>query len=165
LRKAKGKPGAKSPGVFAFKMQSLRSRVSPAAEGVLYRKALQTTGRTTRIVIVTGGLAPTASGANSVASALHLRQGPTPNGRDQITTHSVTPGPKPELLTLHKTGTSHFALTSRDRAVWQQSRNVPFGKVEMSPPRATTFPPFPHPTLSGIASSRQGYPPAPKTRP
>src|SRR4051795_10660243 len=60
------------PAVFALNAQSLRSGVSPDAEHVLYRKALQAnrTGKPGQIRVATGGLAPTASGANSVASAL-----------------------------------------------------------------------------------------------
>ena len=44
--------------------QSLGSGVSPAAEGVLYEKALRAASSHS------GELAPTASGANPVASAL-----------------------------------------------------------------------------------------------
>ena len=52
--------------------QSLRSGVSPKAERVLYKKALRAVSNHS------GGLAPTASGANSVASALGTSPGATP---------------------------------------------------------------------------------------
>jgi hypothetical protein len=55
---------------------------------------------------------PIACGADSVASALHLRLGATPRGRDQTIMTLRADRLKAELLTLHKTGTSHFALTN-----------------------------------------------------
>jgi hypothetical protein len=55
---------------------------------------------------------PIACGADSVASALHLRLGATPRGPAQIIMALRAGRSKAELLTLHKTGTSHFALTS-----------------------------------------------------
>ena len=54
---------------------------------------------------------PIACGADSVASALHLRLGATPRGRDQTIMTLRAARQKAELLILHKTGTSHFALT------------------------------------------------------
>ena len=54
---------------------------------------------------------PIASRADSVASALHLRLGATPRGRDQTIMTLRAGRSKAVLLTLHKTGTSHFALT------------------------------------------------------
>jgi hypothetical protein len=54
---------------------------------------------------------PIACGADSVASALHLRLGATPRGRAQIIMTLRAGRSKAELLILHKTGTSHFALT------------------------------------------------------
>jgi len=54
---------------------------------------------------------PIACGADSVASALHLRLGATPCGRAQSTMTLRAGRSKEELLTLHKSGTSHFALT------------------------------------------------------
>jgi hypothetical protein len=66
---------------------------------------------------------PIACGADSVASALHLRLGATPRGRDQTIMTLRAGRSKAELLTLHKTGTSHFALTvafSRLTILWIQ---------------------------------------------
>jgi len=57
---------------------------------------------------------PIACGADSVASALHLRSGATPRGRDQTIITLRASRQKAELLILHKTGTSHFALTRRE---------------------------------------------------
>jgi hypothetical protein len=54
---------------------------------------------------------PIACGADSVASALHLRSGATPRGRAQIIMTLRADRSKAELFILHKTGTSHFALT------------------------------------------------------
>jgi len=54
---------------------------------------------------------PIACGADSVASALHLRLGATPRGPGQTIMTLRAARSKEELLTLHKTGTSHFALT------------------------------------------------------
>jgi hypothetical protein len=58
----------------SLKMQSLSfgSEASSAAKGILYRKALRTD------LTVKGGLVPIAFGADSVASALHLRHGRDP---------------------------------------------------------------------------------------
>ena len=54
---------------------------------------------------------PIACGADSVASALHLRLGATPRGPGQTIMTLRASRQKAELLILHKTGTSHFALT------------------------------------------------------
>jgi hypothetical protein len=54
---------------------------------------------------------PIAFGADSVASALHLRLGATPRGPGQGIMQEKSARSKAELLILHKTGTSHFALT------------------------------------------------------
>jgi hypothetical protein len=54
---------------------------------------------------------PIAFGADSVASALHLRLGATPRGPGQTIMTLRAGRQKAELLILHKTGTSHFALT------------------------------------------------------
>lgn len=54
---------------------------------------------------------PIAFGADSVASALHLRLGATPRGPGQTIMTLRAHRSKAELLTLHKTGTSHFAVT------------------------------------------------------
>jgi hypothetical protein len=75
--------------------QSLSSEVSPEAEGVPNRKALRT------VYDHSGGLAPTASGANSVASALSNPAKRDP-GRAVRTYHGVR---KPNL----KTGTFYLA--------------------------------------------------------
>jgi hypothetical protein len=56
---------------------------------------------------------PIACGADSVASALHLRLGATPRGPGQTIMTLRASRQKAELLILHKTGTSHFALTHR----------------------------------------------------
>src|ERR1039458_5053034 len=101
-----------------LKIQSLRSGISPIAmgsslsflkckasasdrrpprlaKGILYRKALRT-DLTDR-----GGLVPIAFGADSVASALHLRQGRDPQ-RTRPDYHALTEGSI-------KTGTFYFA--------------------------------------------------------
>jgi len=52
-------------------------------------------------------------GADSVASALHLRSGATPRGPSQTIMTLRAGRQKAELLILHKTGTSHFALTRK----------------------------------------------------
>ena len=57
---------------------------------------------------------PIACGADSVASALHLRLGATPRGPGQTIMTLRASRQKAELLILHKTGTSHFALTLED---------------------------------------------------
>ncbi len=56
---------------------------------------------------------PIAFGADSVASALHLRLGATPCGPRQTIMTLRASRQKAELLTLHKTGTSQFALTTQ----------------------------------------------------
>ncbi len=60
---------------------------------------------------------PIACGADSVASALRLRLGATPRGPGQTIMALRAGRQKAELLTLHKTGTSHFALTRIVRAL------------------------------------------------
>jgi hypothetical protein len=54
---------------------------------------------------------PIAFGADSVASALHLRSRATPSGRAQIIMTLRAGRSKAELFILHKTGTFHFELT------------------------------------------------------
>jgi len=54
---------------------------------------------------------PIACGADSVASALHLRLGAPPRGLGQTIMTLRADWSKAELFILHKTGTSHFALT------------------------------------------------------
>jgi hypothetical protein len=60
---------------------------------------------------------PIAFGADSVASALHLRSGATPRGRAQIIMTLRAGRSKAELFILQKTGTSHFALTQNSLAI------------------------------------------------
>ena len=84
--------------------QDLGSRVSPAAERVLYQKALRPVSRS-------GGLAPTASGANSIASALGTPPGATPAELCQHSTRILENPPKPELSTLAALGTFYFGVT------------------------------------------------------
>ena len=61
------------PAIFAFNAQSLRSGVSPEAVGrPLQESPPRATGKP-GCHRALGGLAPTASGANSVASALGIR--------------------------------------------------------------------------------------------
>jgi hypothetical protein len=48
-----------------------------------------------------------------VASALGIRSGATPCGPDQTNMPSKIKRTKPELLTLQKTGSFHFALTRK----------------------------------------------------
>jgi hypothetical protein len=55
---------------------------------------------------------PTCFGADSVASALHLRQGATPGRRDQTNMSFRIAQCQPEVSTLQKTGSFYFALTS-----------------------------------------------------
>ena len=78
-----------------FKMQSLRSGISPIAMGACsflqckasapdrrpppWRKASCTGKPSARFPTVKGGLVPIAFGADSVASALHLRRGRDPS--------------------------------------------------------------------------------------
>jgi hypothetical protein len=60
-----------------------------------------------------GSVADAFFGASPVvASALGIRSGATPCGRNQTNMPSADLRPKPELLTLHKSGTFHFALTA-----------------------------------------------------
>jgi hypothetical protein len=105
-----------------FKMQSLRSGVSPKAigfffflemqslsfgseassmaKGILYRKALRTD------LTVKGGLVPIAFGADSVAFGFASPPRARPlSGRGQITTPSPRARSKPELSTLLESGT------------------------------------------------------------
>ena len=118
--------GQKPPGIFAFLMQSLRSRISPKQWVFLnakpqlrigglppLQKASSTGKPSARFPAVEGGLVPIACGADSVASALHLRLGATPRGPGQTIMTLRASRQKAELLILHKTGTSHFALTHR----------------------------------------------------
>jgi hypothetical protein len=124
LRQHIREAGQKPPGIFAFLMQSLRSRISPkqwvflnAKPGLRKRrppppqKASCTGKPSARFPTVEGGLLPIACGADSVASALHLRSGATPRGRAQIIMTLRAGRSKEELFILHKTGTYHFALT------------------------------------------------------
>ena len=60
---------------------------------------------------------PIAFGADSVASALHLRLGATPRGPSQTIMTLRAGRSKEELFILHKTGTSHFALTGSTSAL------------------------------------------------
>jgi len=78
----------KAIGLFLLEMQSLGcgSEASSTAKGILYRKALRTD------LTVKGGLVPIAFGADSVASALHLRQ-----GRDPPADAARLPRPRREL--------------------------------------------------------------------
>jgi hypothetical protein len=64
---------------------------------------------------------PIAFGADSVASALHLRLGATPRGPGQTIMTLRAGRQKAELLILHKTGTSHFALTCDEFALTRES--------------------------------------------
>jgi len=93
--------------------QSLRSGVSPEAERVPTGKPSRRAGpvRARRYRVATGGLAPTASGANSVASALGASPGATP-ARLCEHTMRVAPLPlKPELSTWLGVGTFYLAPT------------------------------------------------------
>jgi hypothetical protein len=75
---------------------------------------------------------PIACGADSVASALHLRLGATPRGPGQTIMTLRATRSKAELLTLHKTGTSHFALTVRQHKKVLVDSLVPACKVAES---------------------------------
>jgi hypothetical protein len=101
--------------------QDLRFRVSPAAEEVPNRKALRPVSRS-------GGLAPTASGANSVASALGTTPGATPVWLCQHNIRVQTEPAKPERSTWLGTGTFYLALTVLIIARtlrWQPNRRPP----------------------------------------
>jgi hypothetical protein len=90
-----------------------------------WRKASCTGKPSARFPTVKGGLVPIAFGADSVASALHLRQ-----GRDPSADAARLPRPprgldpnrnfllcwKEELSTLLERGTFYFALTRRSAA-------------------------------------------------
>src|ERR1700733_14092543 len=115
-------------------MQSLCSRIPPKQwvfsnakpqlriGGLPSSKASSTGKPSARFPTDLGGLVPIACGADSVASALHLRLGATPRGRAQIIMTLRAGRSKAELLILHKTGTSHFALT-RTAAPLTPNRN------------------------------------------
>jgi hypothetical protein len=92
--------------------QSLRSEVSPEAERVPTGKPSRRAGPVSPgYRVATGGLAPTASGANSVASALGASPGATP-ARLCEHTMRVAPQPsKPELSTWLGVGTFYLAPT------------------------------------------------------
>ena len=92
-------------GVFKCKASASDRRPSPR------QKASSTGKPSARFPTVEGGLVPIACGADSVASALHPRLGATPRGPSQTIITLRAGRSKAELLTLHKTGTSHFALT------------------------------------------------------
>jgi hypothetical protein len=93
--------------------QSLRSEVSPEAERVPTGKPSRRAGPVSPgYRVATGGLAPTASGANSVASALGASPGATP-ARLCEHTMRVAPQPsKPELSTWLGVGTFYLAPTT-----------------------------------------------------
>jgi len=95
--------------------QSLRSEVSPEAERVPTGKPSRRAGPVSPgYRVATGGLAPTASGANSVASALGASPGATP-ARLCEHTMRVAPQPsKPELSTWLGVGTFYLAPTTRE---------------------------------------------------
>ncbi len=59
-----------------------------------------------------GGLAPTASGANSVASALGVRSGATPFGHRHPTINSQHPFSKEDISTWQKSGHFYLAPTA-----------------------------------------------------
>ena len=91
--------------VFKCKTRLRKRRPPP-------RQKASCTGKpSARFPTVEGGLLPIACGADSVASALHLRSGATPRGRAQIIMTLRAGRSKEELFILHKTGTYHFALT------------------------------------------------------
>jgi hypothetical protein len=98
--------------------QSLRSEVSPEAERVPTGKPSRRAGPVSPgYRVATGGLAPTASGANSVASALGASPGATP-ARLCEHTMRVAPQPsKPELSTWLGVGTFYLAPTVQRRPV------------------------------------------------
>ena len=55
---------------------------------------------------------PTASGANSVASALGFRSGATPFGHDHINTTFRQPSSKPDISMWQRSGHFYLALTA-----------------------------------------------------
>src|ERR1017187_9238718 len=92
--------------------QSLSSGVSPVAACIHNRKALraQQTGKP-GCHRALGGLVPTASGANSVASALGIRSGATPFGHDHTNTTLQQPLSKPDISIWQRRGHFYLALT------------------------------------------------------
>jgi hypothetical protein len=98
-----------------FNAQSLRSGVSPVAVCIHNRKALraQQAGKP-GCHRALGGLVPTASGANSVASALGFRSGATPFGHDHTNTTFRQPSSKPDISIWQRRGHFYLALTSRN---------------------------------------------------
>ena len=60
-----------------------------------------------------GGLAPTASGANSVASALGIRSGATPFGHVHPNIASRLRSGKPDISIWQKRGHFYLALTGK----------------------------------------------------
>jgi hypothetical protein len=93
--------------------QSLRSGVPPVAVCIHNRKALRTqqAGKP-GCHRALGGLVPTASGANSVASALGFRSGATPFGHDHTNTTFRQPSSKPDISIWQTRGHFYLALTS-----------------------------------------------------
>ena len=88
--------------------QGLGSGVSPAAEGVLYKKALRAVSNHS------GGLAPTASGANPVASALGCLAGRDP--AKAVRTYHAGRNPARKTGTFYLAGIRNFLFGSdRDR--------------------------------------------------
>ncbi len=99
-------------GLRVYPAQSLRSGISPAAFIRPYRKALraQRAGQP-GCHRALGGLAPTASGANSVASALGIRSGATPSGYRQPNITSQQTSSKEDISKWQRSGHFYLALT------------------------------------------------------
>lgn len=131
LRKA----GQKSPGIFAFRMQSLRSRISPKqwvfsnAKPPLRTGGLPLGERHAVQESPPHGFRPLKEGwcrllaEPTPSPRLCIRSGATPRGPDQTIMTLRAARSKAELLTLHKSGTSHFALTDSVLASDYESPN------------------------------------------
>jgi hypothetical protein len=100
-----GSPGKSGPTIFALYGPKPQLESPPKAEGVHNRKAPRA------ISNHSGGLAPTASGANSVASALGASPGATQAKLCQHNTRVLNRPSEPELSTWLGVGTFYLALT------------------------------------------------------
>jgi hypothetical protein len=112
-----GSPGKSGPTIFALYGPKPQLESPPKAEGVHNRKALRA------ISNHSGGLAPTASGANSVASALGTSPGATPAKLCQHNMRVLNRPSEPELSTWLRVGTFYLALTVGQ--VWELALRLP----------------------------------------
>jgi hypothetical protein len=116
-RSAFGRPGTSGPAVVAF--TGSKASAPLKLHQRKYAFLLKSKPSDDDGIAATRGLdADAFFGASPVvASALDLRLGRDPSAdRPHCNTTLGWHSPKPELLTLQKSGTSHFALTGRRRA-------------------------------------------------